>query len=89
MIRLLVRYEGRVQGVGFRATARQVAGDHQVSGWVKNKADGTVELVVAGDEQVVDAYLGALRARMGSKIRRETSEPFGDRDLPQSLEIRY
>lgn len=43
-----VRYRGRVQGVGFRYTARSIAQSYAVTGYVKNVADGSVELVVEG-----------------------------------------
>lgn len=56
-----VVFSGRVQGVGFRATARSIAADHRVSGWVRNEADGTVRLEVQGSPEEVQAYLRDLR----------------------------
>ncbi len=45
--------KGKVQGVFFRASAREVAEDTGVTGWIKNKESGEVEAVVNGtDEQV-------------------------------------
>ena len=49
--RFLVRYSGRVQGVGFRAGARQLASGFKVGGWVKNLSDGSVEMLVSGEAQ--------------------------------------
>jgi len=46
-----VFYSGRVQGVGFRYTAKQVASGYEVSGWVKNLPDGRVELLAAAREK--------------------------------------
>jgi acylphosphatase len=72
-----VIYTGRVQGVGFRATAAEVALGHAVTGWVMNQEDGTVLLEVQGrrprdgEAGEVEAFLAALRARMGRNIRRE------------------
>lgn len=52
-----VFYGGRVQGVGFRYTARQVASGYEVSGWVRNLPDGRVELLAAArDAAELDAF---------------------------------
>ncbi len=68
-MRLLVVFHGRVQGVGFRATARDVASRHAVTGWVRNQADGAVALEVQGDSVQVEAFLEGLAQVMGSRIR--------------------
>lgn len=54
-IHLLVR--GRVQGVYFRATAQREARQHGLSGWVKNRTDGSVEIVAEGEEDDVKDFL--------------------------------
>jgi len=51
---------GRVQGVGFRWSARAEAHRLGVSGWVRNRPDGTVEAEVEGDEGSVDGMLDWL-----------------------------
>lgn len=56
-----VHYEGRVQGVGFRYTARRVAAGFDVSGYVRNLPDGRVEMVASGEAAEVDGFLHALR----------------------------
>ena len=43
-----VRIAGRVQGVGYRYWTERVAGELGLSGWVRNRRDGTVEAVVLG-----------------------------------------
>ncbi len=60
MIRRTVFFSGHVQGVGFRYTARHVAGGFDVTGYVKNLADGRVEAVVEGEPEEVAAYVNAL-----------------------------
>jgi len=55
-----VHYEGRVQGVGFRWAARNLAMEYDVSGTVKNLPDGRVELVARGDGEEVDDFLTAI-----------------------------
>jgi acylphosphatase len=48
MIRYRVLISGRVQGVFFRGTCREMAVGHGVSGWVRNLPDGSVEAVFEG-----------------------------------------
>ncbi|MCD2195492.1 acylphosphatase [Actinomycetospora endophytica] len=48
---------GRVQGVFYRASAEQEAARLGVAGWVRNLPDGTVELVLEGDDGAVDRML--------------------------------
>jgi acylphosphatase len=43
-----VRMSGRVQGVGYRYWTAQAAGELKLSGWVRNRRDGTVEAVFSG-----------------------------------------
>jgi acylphosphatase len=49
--------EGRVQGVGFRWFVRQEARRLGLAGWVRNVSDGTVELLVGGEESAVRRLL--------------------------------
>ena len=76
-----VHYWGTVQGVGFRMTARRVASQFAVTGYVRNLPDGKVELVVCGEAAEIDEFLGALAARMapyiqGHKIEDEPDQTF-------------
>jgi acylphosphatase len=71
----MVFFSGRVQGVGFRYAALQVAKEFEVAGWVKNLPDGRVHLEVEGTPAEVTAYLAALEERMHGYIRKtELSE---------------
>jgi acylphosphatase len=57
-----VFYTGRVQGVGFRYTTKQVAAGYEVAGWVRNLPDGRVELLAAArDSAELDAFLNDLQ----------------------------
>ncbi len=72
---LLVRYFGRVQGVGFRATVRSIAQGFKLKGWVKNEPGGSVELIVTGEAAEIEAFLRAIReSRLGGNIEREVQE---------------
>ena len=66
--RLRILYAGRVQGVGFRATAAHVARRFRVSGYVRNLPDGRVELVAEGEPDEVDRLLAAVAERMRGHI---------------------
>jgi acylphosphatase len=64
-----VKVTGLVHGVFFRATMAQVAAEHEVRGWVRNKLDGSVEAFLQGAEtdvmKVVEwAKRGPPRARV-------------------------
>ncbi|ALK09201.1 acylphosphatase [Blastochloris viridis] len=59
VVRLTVR--GRVQGVGFRYFVERTAARLGVDGWVRNRADGSVEAVAAGEDAAVAAMIEACR----------------------------
>ena len=56
-----IRVHGRVQGVFFRDWTVDQARRLAVDGWVRNRRDGTVELLVAGDVPAVEALTGRVR----------------------------
>ena len=58
--RLHAIVEGRVQGVGFRAFAIRKAGDLGLTGWVRNRWDGSVEVVAEGERALLDKFAAAL-----------------------------
>ena len=56
-----LKIAGRVQGVGYRDALRRQALECGVSGWVRNRRDGTVEAVVQGSAQAVDQVIAWAR----------------------------
>ena len=88
-LRWRVAFRGRVQGVGFRATARAVAAGRAVTGWVRNEADGSVLLEVQGAAGPVEAYLGALRERMGRLITGESATAVPPQEGEAGFEVRF
>ena len=52
---------GRVQGVWFRGWTMENAYHHDLDGWVRNRRDGTVEAVFAGEDEQVEAMIRACR----------------------------
>lgn len=70
--RLHLFYSGRVQGVGFRYTVREVAHGFEVTGMVRNLLDGRVELMAEGTRSELEAFQRAIRdAGLGALVRHE------------------
>ena len=59
-IRITVLVEGQVQGVGFRYFTKRTAQALELTGWVRNCANGSVKAVLEGSEEAVSAALDAL-----------------------------
>ena len=68
-------FSGRVQGVGFRYHTLQIAKEFDVSGLVRNLADGRVQLESEGSKKDVTAFIGEVQDRLSVFIRKvESSE---------------
>lgn len=85
-----VFYSGRVQGVGFRYSAREVACGYEVTGFVRNLHDSRVEMVAEGEEEEVKAFLDAIQAsQLGSYIRGADVRWADDAKEFNGFEIRF
>jgi acylphosphatase len=64
-----VRFEGSVQGIGFRAYAIQVARQLRLTGWVRNRADGSVETLVCGTTKAIEDFVSAgIKGPPGARV---------------------
>lgn len=88
-IRLTIHFYGSVQGVGFRQATASLARSYAVTGYVKNLANGSVRLVVEGDEQVVVRFVGNLAVRMSSFIDRREERRSPATGEFTAFDIRY
>ena len=88
--RVHVIVAGRVQGVFFRAYTRDAAVKLGLSGWVRNRPDGSVEALIEGEKTAVDKmvqwlYKGSPHSLVETVLATE-EQPVGDTD---TFEIHY
>ena len=88
--RLHIIVEGRVQGVYFRSFTRDQAVKLDLTGWVRNRPDGSVEALVEGDKASVEKmeqwfYQGSPHSRV-DMVHTTEEPPVGDNT---SFEIQY
>jgi len=85
------RVHGRVQGVGFRAFVWRTAASLDVDGWVRNRLDGSVEVLARAPE----AALGELLVRLeeGPRLSRvdrvEVTEEATDHEVAAGFAVRH
>lgn len=72
--RLHALFTGTVQGVGFRFTAERLARRFLAAGYVKNLANGKVELVAEGEEASLREFLAGIRTAFKDYIREVDSQ---------------
>jgi len=70
MLRQTCYFSGRVQGVGFRYTVQNLALQYNVRGFVRNMADGRVELVMEGPEGEMNHLMDDINQKMNGYIKR-------------------
>jgi acylphosphatase len=68
VLAIKVIYKGMVQGVGFRYRSQEISSGFKVAGYVKNLADGSVELVVEGEGHVIESFLSQVAKEMAFNI---------------------
>ncbi len=73
-LRLSMRYEGRVQGVGFRMNVADVARNFNVTGRVANVQDGSVDLQAEGTQEELLRFQAAIAERLNLFITRASQQ---------------
>ena len=88
--RLTLNVTGMVQGVNFRWFTQRRAAELGLTGWVRNRADASVEIVAEGDREAVERLLDAVRAgppeAVVENVDAQWSAPSGEF---HRFEIRY
>ena len=89
MIAQQVFYSGHVQGVGFRYSVKQIARGFDVCGWVRNLADGRVELQASGEAKELSAFLeGIMQSSLRAHIQDVAAYPLSPIPELRGFEIR-
>lgn len=88
-IRRRIEFHGRVQGVGFRYTARLAAVSLGLTGWVKNEADGSVSMEVQGRESMVNKLLVRLHTDRFIRVEWMDSQEIPTVENEKSFSVRY
>jgi acylphosphatase len=84
-----IRVTGRVQGVFFRAWARDEAQTVGVSGWIRNCSDGSVEAQLEGEQDAVEELIDLIReGPPGAEVDRVEVEE-ADREGLSGFEVRH
>ena len=82
-------FTGQVQGVGFRWTTNRIAAGHPVTGFVRNLADGRVELVVTGSQDATCNVIRDVCNHFQSQIESQAEESIPLRETLQGFSIRH
>ena len=82
MVARQIRVNGRVQGVGYRVSLQDEARKRGVSGWVRNRSDGSVEALFAGPPTVVAEMVALCRhGPPSARVENVTRETGGEEQL--------
>ncbi|MCI0655452.1 MAG: acylphosphatase [Acidobacteria bacterium] len=85
----MVRFSGRVQGVGFRALVRRICEIEGIHGWVRNLPDGDVEGAFWGAPSRLEQVLQKIHSARGHLIDSTSSNQWEPENAPEEFRIRY
>lgn len=89
-VRLQAIVHGRVQGVNFRYYTQLRARELGVTGYVRNKWDGTVEVVAEGEQEAVEKLLEFIQVGpRGARVQRVDSQWQDPTGQLKYFEVRY
>ena len=88
-IRRRIIFSGRVQGVGFRFTAVRAAANYDVVGFVRNMANGNVEVEIEGSRKDIQDFTTEMEDRMRGNIREVKFQDMPVGGSYHRFEIRY
>jgi acylphosphatase len=88
-VALHVRVTGLVQGVFFRAWARDEAQALGVSGWIRNCSDGSVEALLEGEAEAIEELIDLLREGPPGAQVEDVEIEEADREGLSSFEVRH
>jgi len=82
-------YSGVVQGVGFRYTVQDLANDLNLNGWVRNRRDGRVEILVEGTQETIEEFCRKIEEHFEGNIRDKNIRFQPAQGTFKSFEISY
>jgi acylphosphatase len=81
-------FHGRVQGVGFRYFTRQLARKYNIAGSIRNKSDGTVELIINDRSNNIDEFIEGIKKGNGF-MQIENIEKYNYDSNADSFKVKY
>lgn len=83
-----VFFAGNVQGVGFRYTVKQLAKGFDVTGWIKNLADGRVQLQASGEPSELAAFIESIaQSELRAHIKEQTETQLAEQPVTSGFQI--
>jgi acylphosphatase len=82
-------FSGQVQGVGFRFTAFNMANRHQLTGFVRNLPDGTVEMLIQGTSGAIDDCIRDIKEYFSGYIRETKIKEIPSNSQHKDFEITF
>lgn len=89
LVRMHLLFTGRVQGVGFRVEALGIANKLDLSGWVKNKMNGQVEIEVEGSKEKIMYMIDYLTSINRAPVEDVEKTEIEVKNIEKDFEVVY